>query len=378
MIYLDNAATSYPKPETVYSAMDKANRTMAFNAGRGAYRMAQKAADTIVETKKLLLNYINAPYDSKVVFCPSITIALNQVLNGIEFINGDNIYVSPYEHNAVARTLNRISKQVSVNILEMPIKENTLEIDLEKLKYKFISNPPKCVCSTHVSNVTGYVLPVKAIFEAAKKYKAITVLDTAQSLGIVDINFDGEVDFLAFAGHKALYGPMGIGGFVEYNSLNLNEFITGGTGSDSLNLEMPSSIPGKYEASSPNIVAIEGLKMALIEKGKNDDYDTEKELLKYLVTKLRAIKEVELYLPKEEEHISMVSFTFGRYKSDDISMVLDQDFDIATRAGYHCAPYIHKWLKDEQNSGTIRVSLSKYNTQEDIDKLVIAIEELCE
>lgn len=378
MIYLDNAATTYPKSETVYKTLDRANRELAVNAGRGSYKLAREATKLIDDTKSELLKLVNATTNSYVAFTPSITVAMNQIINGLEFYEGDNVYVSPYEHNAVIRTLSHLNEICYFNIIELPINEETLEIDVEKMKYMFTQKRPNCVICTHISNVIGYVLPIKEIFEQAKKYGAITVLDSAQSLGLLEVNQQElNADFIAFAGHKTMYGPLGIGGFIGLNDISLREYIVGGTGSDSLNVKMPKKAPYKYESSSPNIVAIAGLKQA-IEEINVVDNKNEKDLVMYLIQKLKEIDEVKLYLPKEENHIAIVSFNVEGYKSEDVGMILDEDYDIAVRTGYHCAPYIHKYLKDDEYVGTVRVGIGKYNTREEIDRLIEAINEISE
>ena len=377
MIYLDNAATTFPKPDSVYDALDKANREFAFNTGRGSYKVAREATKIIDEARIALLKLVNAEGMADVVFAPSITIALNQIINGIDFAAGDNVYVSPYEHNAVARPVNLIKKLKNVNIIEMPVVENTLEIDLEKLKYMFTQQPPKCVLCIHISNVTGYILPVKDIFLMAKKYDSITVLDTAQSFGLVGLEMKNlNADFIAFAGHKSLYGPFGVGGFITSGKVKLREYIVGGTGSDSLNLNMPEGYPYKYESASSNIVAIAGLNAALNELDIENIYYHEKELTDYLVEQLAEIPEVTMYLPPKDKHIGIVSFNIKGYRAEDVGMILDEDYDIAVRTGYHCAPFIHKWLKDEEYVGTVRVGIGRYNNENDINALVCAIGEL--
>lgn len=377
MIYLDNAATTYPKPESVYIALDNANRNLAINSGRGSYRIARETTKLIDETKNKLMNLVNATNGSCVVFTPSITIALNEILNGITWSSGCNVYVSPYEHNAVARTIHLIAKKQNINVIELPVVKETLEIDLENMKYMFTQNQPLCVCCTHISNVTGYILPVEKIFEIAKQYNAITVLDAAQSMGLIEVDSKKmNADFIAFAGHKSLYGPFGIGGFIDIGNIPLDEFIVGGTGSDSLNLDMPSRRPDKYESSSPNIVAIAGLNAALAECNLEEIFAHEKELTKYLVERLSNIEDVTLYLPPVDKHIGVVSFNLKNYKAEDLGMILDADFDIAVRTGYHCAPFIHKLLKDHEYTGTVRVGFGKYNTKEDIDALCDALDEI--
>lgn len=378
MIYLDNAATTYPKSESVYQALDEANRNYAFNAGRGSYAKARIATEIIDTTKKQIKGLVNAAVNSSVIFTPSITIALNQILQGIDFCKGDNIYYSPYEHNAVARTLHLIKSRMDVNLLEMPINESTLEIDVEKLKYEFSVNPPRCVCCTHISNVTGYVLPVTEIFECASHYNAITVLDTAQSLGVEKIDMvKMNVSFLAFTGHKSLYGPLGIGGFVDAGKIKINQIMAGGTGSNSLILDMPSESPERYEFASSNIVAIAGLSQAIKEIDVNKLIEEEK-LVKRLIDGLSQIEDIDLYVPISGKHRNIVSFNLKNYKSGELGIILDNDFEIAVRTGYHCAPFIHRWLKDKKYLGTVRVGIGKFNTIQDIDALLEAIREISE
>jgi len=377
MIYLDNAATTFPKPESVYQKMDWANRNIAVNAGRGSYKAAQEASKLIDDTRKKLLDITHGTGLEVAVLTSSATVSMNIILNGLDPAKGDVIYVSPYEHNAVVRTLHRISKEKAVRVVELPLKNN-LEIDIEKTKYMFIKDKPKCVCCTHVSNVTGYILPVKEIFELAKVYSAVTVLDAAQSFGLVDINVKMcKADFIVFAGHKTIYGPLGAAGFIDNSELELKPYLVGGTGSDSLRLDMPKERPEKYEAASKDMVAIAGMHEALAVLNCQKNYKKEKELTNYTIEKLKANRNVILYAPESSErHIGVISFNVRGYKSEDVGIILDEDFDIAVRTGYHCAPLIHKYLDDEKFLGTVRVGLGQFNTKEDVDQLVAAIKEL--
>lgn len=377
MVYLDNAATTFPKPEVVYQAMDKMNREGAVNVGRGSYKLARDASKLIGETKDLIRRLVHVDASSAVVFSPSVTIAMNQIVNGMQLREQAVVYVSPYEHNAVARSIHELGKKKKLIIREIPLNSD-LEIDLEKMKYDFAIDKPDAVFCTHVSNVTGYILPVKKIFEEAKKYGSITVLDAAQSMGLVQIRADlMKVDLIAFAGHKTLYGPFGIGGFINVSGIPLDIFISGGTGSDSLNLEMPSGKETRYESASCNIVAVAGLNAALKVIDPDACMAHEKELGDYLIKKLSEIRSVKMYVPKDREsHVGIVSFVVDGYISEDVGMILDEDFDIAVRTGYHCAPFIHKYLKDENTLGTVRVGLGKFSAKEDIDKLVMGLKEI--
>ncbi len=378
MIYLDNAATTFPKPEAVYRAMDNNSRSLGVNAGRGSYKLAREASSLISETKDLLRNLTHVDRDIPVVFSPSITVALNQVAYGLDLPQGSNVYVSPYEHNAVARCLNYLSKQRGFNIRQIPINKDTLEIDVDQMRLDFSTEKPKAVFCTHISNVTGYILPVEDIFSISKEYAAINVLDTAQSLGLVDVRGDLlDVDIIAFAGHKTLYGPFGIGGFINVSRVELKALIIGGTGSDSLNLNMPNDLEGEFEASSSNIVAISGLNAALKNLNTPDLYCHEKELTKYLIEKLKQNQAVKLYLPKNlDRHVGIVSFSVTGYTSDEVGTILDEDFDIAVRTGYHCAPFIHEYLNDRNTLGTVRVGLGQFNTEKCVDSLIDAVNSL--
>lgn len=378
-MYFDNAATTFPKPECVYAAMDHVNRTIGVNAGRGSYKVAVKANKIIDELREEMTRLVHLSDSNKVIFSPSITIALNQILNGIVYSVGDYVYISPYEHNAVARTLYRLQKEHNINVVIMPTVKDGYEIDIESLKYQFSIKHPKCICINHMSNVTGYILPIEEICNEAKIYDAITILDTAQTLGLLDVDLTSlQVDFMAFAGHKSLYGPFGIGGFIYNSSYTLCTYITGGTGSNSLDLNMPQGVPYSYESSSPNIVSMAGLLEAIRwGKGQCDRIAIEKELTEYLIKELRNIPNVILYLPEDKKnHIGIISFNIKGYLASDVGMILDEDFDIAVRTGYHCAPYVHRLLKDEEFKGTVRISIGYFNTRKEIDRLVIAIKEI--
>ncbi|MCF2657513.1 aminotransferase class V-fold PLP-dependent enzyme [Lacrimispora saccharolytica] len=378
MIYLDNAATTFPKPENVYLAMDNANRNIGVNAGRGSYKIAQEASKLISDTKTQLRQLVHADSSSSVIFAPSITIAFNQIINGINWISNTTVYVSPYEHNAVARTINKVAIEKNLKIKQIPLDENTLEVDLEKLKYEFSKDKPFAVFCTHISNVTGYILPVSDIFCESKKYNAITIVDSAQSLGLIELDSKNiNADIICFAGHKCLYGPFGIGGFINVTNVPLAVFLTGGTGSDSLNLNMPEGRETRYEASSSNIVAIAGLHAALECLDITCHREKERQLTDYLICQLSTIDKLKLYLPKNKDnHIGIVSFTHEELNSEDLGKILDEDFDIAVRTGYHCAPYIHSFLNDKQFLGTVRVGVSQYTSYEDIDALAKALKDI--
>ncbi|MEG0190188.1 MAG: aminotransferase class V-fold PLP-dependent enzyme, partial [Lachnospiraceae bacterium] len=219
---------------------------------------------------------------------------------------------------------------------------------------------------------------IKEIFTIAKEVGALTILDSAQSLGLIDLTIE-NIDFLAFAGHKTLYGPFGIGGFINNSDFKLKQYIVGGTGSNSLVLDMPEESPNRYEAASSNIVAIAGLQAALKELNVDDNYRKEKELTEYARERIGSVYRVKLYLPENKDnHIAIISFNLmiPDNSAANVGAALDEDYGIAVRTGYHCAPYVHDLIMDKEYNGTVRVGLGRFNTREDIDALCDALEEM--
>ena len=383
-IYLDNAATTFPKPEVVYKAVDKFLREECVNAGRGAYKLAQNATNLIDETRKLLLGLINSSENDKVILTPSATIATNQLLRGLEWSEIKNVYVSPFEHNAIMRTLHSLQKVNEFNINIIPFDNISFELDEDELRVMFSKMTPDLIVMSHVSNVTGYILPIKRCHEMAKHYNPINIVDCAQSLGLVEVNIKNEFsecDFIIFAGHKSLYGIFGIGGFIALNNkIRLNEVITGGTGSDSTNLDMPSDSELYYEAGSYNMQAIAGLNAALkwIKKiGVNEIYLHKKELTKQLIEGLQNIDGIEIYIPGNlEKHIGVVSFNLNAYLPEDIGKILSDEFNIAVRTGHHCTPMIGKFLGGYAIDGTVRLSVGYFNKNQDIEDIIEAIQDV--
>ena len=384
LIYLDNAATTYPKPEVVYKTMDKFLREQCVNAGRGSYSLAQNAARLIDETRNLIRELVNADANSKVIFSPSATIATNQILRGLNWSYIKNVYVSPFEHNAIMRTLHSLKKSNEFNINIIPFDNMTFELNREELRVMYSQKNPDLVIMSHISNVTGYILPIRECHELGKKYNPINIVDCAQSLGILnpDVKKDfSECDFIIFAGHKSLYGPFGVGGFMALNNnIKLSELITGGTGSDSINLEMPNDSEAYFEAGSYNMQAIAGLNSALKwirEIGSENIYSHKKLLTEKLIEGLEAIEGIEIYIPENlENHIGTVSFNLSNYSAEDIGKILSDEYGIAVRTGHHCAPFMGEFLDGYAIDGTVRVSLGYFNNTQDVEVFIKAIEDI--
>ena len=340
MIYLDNGATTYPKPECVYKALDKANRN-AFNTGRGSYKVAREATKVIDEVRNKIMA-INGIANANVIFTSSATSALNNLIFGIDILEGDNIYISPFVHNSVIRPLEELRVKKNINVITIPFLKDTWDVDIDKLKNMFALKKPKAIIISHISNVTGLILPYEIIFEESAKYKAINILDSSQGYGIVKIENLNNINYIVFAGHKSLYGSFGIAGYIKLKQDKLKKTIFGGTGSDTMNPKMLDKYPDGYEAGSPNIVGISNL-----------------------------------YLPDNLEKIfGIVSFNIDGYKSLEVGNILDDEFDICVRTGFHCAPLIHDFLSSLDYGGTVRISLGYFNTKKDIDDLINALKTL--
>ena len=366
MIYFDNAATTYPKPKEVYEALEFAAKNYAFNAGRGSYKEANDTFKMIENTRRKLTSLINTKPDN-VVFTSSATEALNNIIYGL--VNeGDVVFVSPFEHNAVIRTLHNIKAKINL----IPFDNKTFLLDENKFYDELVIKQPKAIIISHISNVTGYMLPYEKIFSLGKKVKTVNVLDAAQSLGEYKINTN-SVDFIVFAGHKTLYATFGCAGYFNLANIVLKTVKVGGTGSDSLNLDMPNESPSRYEAGTSNSIAIYTLNKSL-DIIKNIDIAAKKMLLtQYFLERIKDVDDIKIYLPNDYISCGIVSFNLKNYKASDIGEILADDYDICVRTGYHCAPLINDFLNLEEYSGTVRVSFGMFNTKTEIDVLIEAL-----
>lgn len=375
MIYLDNAATTYPKPEEVYIALDKANRN-AFNTGRGSYKCAREASEIKEAVRNKILN-INKIKNAKVVYTNSATTSLNDLIFGINIKENDYIYISPFEHNSIIRPLEELKKRMKINIEILPFDKQTWKPNYDKINDMFAIHNPAAVFLSQVSNVTGYILPYNEIFELTKKYNSINILDSSQGYGIVPINNTENINYIVFAGHKSLYASFGIAGYIKLKNDKLKQNIFGGTGSDTMNPNMPDTFPDGYEAGSPNIVSISALDASIDWLNIVDIYEHEKELTKYLIDKLKKTKNVHLFIPDDNDDIfGMVSIGINNYSSDDVGSILDDEYNICVRTGYHCAPLVHDFIGSLEYNGTVRISLNYFNTKNDVDLLISALESL--
>lgn len=375
MAYFDNAATTYPKPECVYAFMDEFYRKSGGNAGRGEHSMSASASGLIADTRKKIQMLLHCPA-KQVVFTPTATIALNMIIQGVIADGAKNIYISPFEHNAVTRTLHHFEKRNEITVTQLNV-EKDLTYDLEKIRYQFDASKPDLVIVSHASNTIGLVAPVEDIFSLAKKYGATTLVDMAQTAGVVDCNVGlTTFDFAVFAGHKTLYGPTGISGFIMNPSIKLPAVIFGGTGYESANQDMPESIPEKYEMGTLNISGVAGLNAALdwiqkttIEEIKNTEAHNRKKLID-LLEEYEFIRIVGN--EPGREYVGIVSCLIDEISSDSAGSVFDQQ-GIALRTGLHCAPLAHQFI-GTYPAGTIRFSVNYFTSEQDFEELRNALD----
>lgn len=370
MAYFDNAATTYPKPDMVYSFMDEFYRKSGANAGRGNYGLAQSAKQMIDETRKLIRDLLHCP-SKQVIFTPTATFALNIILQGLIKAGAKKIYISPFEHNAVTRVLHSFVNegQIQVYLLNVTLD---MKYDLERIRYQFDENKPDLIVVSHASNVFGLVAPIAEVFSLAKKYGAYTVADMSQTAGLVDCNVGlSSFDFAVFAGHKTLYGPTGISGFVMNPEIKLPAVLYGGTGVESANQDMPEGLPERFEMGTLNISGVAGLNAALrwmketgIEVITKKENANRKKLLSILneYSWIKIIGNIQ-----GNQYVGIVSCLIDGISSDSAGTLFSEK-GIAVRTGLQCAPSAHKFMKTFP-AGTIRFSVGYFTNDEDFEEL---------
>ena len=377
MAYFDNAATTYPKPETVYQSMDQFQRQTGGSFGRGNYEFSNSAKGMVDDTRKAIKQLLHCPA-KQVVFEPSATISLNIIIQGIIQKGARNVYISPFEHNAVTRTLHHYKKRGQIKVEELTVDQK-LNYDIQRIRFQFETTPPDFVIVSHASNVIGLVAPVEEIFSLAKEFHAITLLDMAQTAGLVDLDIGKEIiDFAVFAGHKTLLGPTGISGFVMKPGIELEPVFFGGTGFDSANQDMPTSLPERFEFGTMNTVGIAGLNASvkwILQQGVDALAAAEAENRNKLLTLLREYDYVSIIGDIDgRDYVGIVSCVIDDISSD-IAGQLFSERNIAVRTGLHCAPNAHKFLKTFP-AGTIRFSVNSFTTDEDFAVLREALEDI--
>lgn len=371
--YMDNAATSYPKPETVYQAVDYFNRYMGGNPGRGSNQQTIKAGSVLLEAREALAKLFNIEDSLQIAFTHNITDALNIGLKGI-LKPGDHIITTSMEHNSVARPLFYLEKQ-GVEWTKVTCAPDG-SLDPDKVR-KAIQPNTKVICMLHASNLTGTIMPVTEVGKLARANEIIYMVDSAQSAGVLPIDVvEQHIDILTFTGHKGLFGPQGTGGIYIRPNIIINPIKQGGTGSLSEYLEHPEIMPDLLESGTPNTPGIAGLLAGvnyIIETGLNVINKHEQELIEMLLNGLGEIKGLDIYGPKDSrKQTAVIALNIADMDCGDVSSILDYDYNIVTRSGLHCTPLAHQTLGTLEK-GALRLSPGYFTTPEQIEYVIKAI-----
>ena len=374
MIYLDNAATTYPKPQSVIKAVDDALKKSA-NPGRSGHTLSQSTAISVYEVREKLKDMFSAPAVENVVFTLNCTHAINYVLKGL-IKSGDRIVTSSFEHNAVMRPLEKLKKQgVHIDIAESYPDDKEATV---RSFSRLINTNTKLVICTAASNVIGLKMPIKEIGMMCKQFGISFCVDAAQLAGVCDINMkECNIDYLCIAAHKGLYAPMGTGVLITKDN-RLDTIIEGGTGTASIMLDQPNDLPEMLESGTINVPGIIGLGAGIDfvkSKGFDKIYNHEMGLVKRLYKLLKSTPGVKLYTPEPDDNYAPVlSFNINGLNSVDSASKLNS-LGFATRAGLHCAPFAHKRIGTIE-SGTVRICPSVFTSGQDIDKFAAAVRQI--
>lgn len=376
MIYLDNAATSYPKPKAVQARIIGAMQQYGANPGRSSYKMAMETGEALYSCRRDAAAFFHADGPECVVFQPSCTQAINTVVKGF-LESGDHVVVSDLEHNAVMRPLKRLAQQeITYSVAKTYPGEN--ERTIQAFRAAMNAKTRLVVCN-HASNVFGFRLPVERIAALAHAYGAKICVDCAQSAGLLPIDMqESGIDYLCIAGHKGLYGPMGTGLLLLRQGDVLQTLVEGGTGTQSRQLFQPEEPPERYESGTQNIPGILGLQAGIrFVRGMGIEriYAHEMQLVAHLYKGLEKIPNIALYteIPMAPFFVPVLSFNHKGFSSEEMGTYL-AEHGIAVRCGLHCAPAAHDKMGTAE--GTVRVAPSVFTRKNDIDRLLWQIREL--
>ena len=377
MIYLDNAATSYPKPQNVVNATLYAMKKLGANPGRSGHSMSIKSALKVYECRKAVSNFFNANGPECVIFTLNCTHAINMVFKGL-LKAGDHVVISSLEHNAVTRSMKALEeKGITFSEAEVFPEDNDATLDSFR---KAITPKTVLIACTHASNVWGIRLPISRICAMAHEYGLQMLVDAAQSAGHIPIDLqETKIDYLCLAGHKGLYGPMGTGVLITSRGEELSTIIQGGTGINSESYLQTDVMPEKFESGTQNVIGIAGLQAGInflnainIKKIAKKEHD----LINYLYDNLSEIKGVQLYMPRPtpQHFVPILSFNVKGLHSESVGEFLNRH-QICVRPGLHCSPAAHRSCKTIEQ-GAVRVSPSAFSTRNEIDALLNVIRKI--
>lgn len=382
-IYLDNAATSFPKPDAVYAAVDTYLRTNGASIGRGAHAAVAEASQMVEQCRQRIATLIDAESADRIAFTFNCTDGLNLLLYGF-LDEGDRVVTTELEHNSVLRPLAQLKKERRLDVEYIPFNAKTGMVDPQDVIDQLRASATRLVVLNHASNVTGLVQPVQEIASAARELGCAVLLDAAQTAGHIPFSVRTlGVDFLATAGHKGLLGPLGTGAvYIREGCEGLIRPVrSGGTGTESESAVQPDVMPVKFESGNMNGPGLAGLNAALEwlnDTGINHLRTQADEQIVLLTSALKNIRGVKVCCESaaDTERVSqtgIVSFTVQDYDSREIAGILEGSFGIRCRSGLHCAPLVHQRLQTMENGGTIRFSVGPFTTPAELEFVADAV-----
>jgi cysteine desulfurase family protein len=377
MIYLDNAATSFPKPEAVYQALDRFARQSLANPGRAGHKMALAAERALDDARHLLNQLFHGEAPERFVFTLNCTDALNMALKGV-LAEGDHVITTDLEHNSVSRPLRRMEIDGRIALTRVRA-DGGGTIDPDDVR-QAVTPRTRLIALTHASNVLGTVQPVADVGAIARERGLLFLVDAAQTAGVVPIDVQAmHIDLLAFPGHKSLLGPTGTGALYAGPRAAVRAWREGGTGGDSSSETQPGHLPYFLEGGTPNVLGVAGLTEGVkyvVGQGIDRIREHEVALTERLWRRLDEIGGFEVFGQRDPaRRVGTLSFRSPALPAAELGGILDGAFDIAVRPGLHCAPYIHRSLGTHPE-GTVRVSPGPFNTAEGIDRLARALAEV--
>lgn len=376
MLYFDNAATSYPKPDIVYRETMDAMMNYGANPGRSGHKIALKANRGIFHTREKLSKLFNIKNPMNLILTFNCTESLNMGIKGILRPN-DHVITTSMEHNSVLRPITYLERIGVRNTIVQGDKMGRINPrDIEDS----IRPNTKLIVTTHISNLTGTIMDIEKIGEIARKHGILYLVDSAQSAGVYDIDVEKmNIDMLAFPGHKGLLGPQGTGGLYVRDGIKLEELFQGGTGSISDSLKQPDIMPDKFESGTPNGPGIIGLGAGLdyiLDIGMSNIRNKEESLTKHFIEEVIKIEDIKLYGPLQiDSHGPVVLLNIKDADSSEVSYILDDEYDIAVRPGLHCAPLAHKTIGTFKQGG-VRFSFGYENTHDEIEYAIKALKKI--
>ncbi len=380
LIYLDNGATSFPKPPEVYEFMDRFYRNFGVNPGRSGYDLCLEAGTVVEETRRMLTAFFNGRDPNRLCFAYNSTDALNLIIFGL-LRRGDHAISTTIEHNSVLRPLYHLWKYEGVEVDYVPFDGRGF-VHPDDIRKMFRPNT-RLVIINHASNVIGTVQPIREIGRICRERGVPFAVDTSQSAGKIAVDIEAQnIDLVAFTGHKSLLGPTGIGGLYVREGIEVRHTRAGGTGVRSAQRTHLDEYPYRLEYGTPNTVGIAGLQAGLkwiTNRGVQSIHEHEMRLTAKLRDGLRDVDGVTLYAQDDlTDHISIMLFNVDGLAAADTATMLDVDHNIATRSGLHCAPLVHEGLGTAQIHGAVRFGIGPFNTDEDIDAAIGAVREIAD